>query len=183
MYTQVMSYGTGDEYHYDTESRFPAFSDMAVQPLSERVRTRRQAVAVADGVAKGYGPLNVRQTSWPENMAQYQQQGINSQYGYGHHESPVPYNKPLRSDDIDMRRNAMDRAWEESCKAPERPAKTIGRYSEAFSMPDRSTLNPDLVMMFLLFILVIVIAQCLRMVWGLNEQVSRLKEKVARLDR
>jgi hypothetical protein len=178
-----MSYG-GDEYVYD-QHHYPEFSDMAVRPLSERVQARRAGVNIADGVARGYGALNVRQTSRPENMAMYDMQGVNSQYRYGHHESPMPYQQEMRRDDIDTRSMKMDQAWEESCKAPQRPAMTIGRYSEAFAggLPERAMANPDMVMLFLILILLIVIAQCMRSMWSLSDKVDRLKDKVSSLER
>ena len=178
-----MSYG-GDEFTYGDE-RYPPFSDLAVRPLSERVQARRAGVNIADGVARGYGPLNVRQTSRPENMAMYDMQGVNSQYRYGHHESPLPYQQEMRRDDIDMRSMKMDQEWEATCKMPNRPAMTIGKYSEAFAggLPERAMMNPDMIMLFLILILLIVVAQCMRSMWGLSERVDKLKDRVASLER
>lgn len=179
-----MSYGS-DEFVYDVNSRFPEFSDMAARPLSERVQARRAGVNIADGVARGYGALNVRQTSRPENAFQYEQQGINASYAYGHHESPIPYTAQMRRDDIDTRSMKMDQAWEESCKAPQRPAITIGRYSEAFAggLPERAMMNPDMIMLFLLFVLLIVIAQCMRSMWAMDARLEKMKDRVASLER
>jgi hypothetical protein len=181
-----MSWG-GDEFVYDIDSRYPESADMQMTPLTERARARRQGVEIADGIAKGYGPLNVRQTSWPEQHARYEQQGISSQYRYSAQESPIPWHAQMRRDDVDMRSLKMDQSWEETCKAPTRPAKTIGRYSEAMlggvavpPMPGLS--DPNLILMFVFFLLLIVLAQAFRMIWSLNSDLGKLREKIAKVE-
>ena len=181
-----------DQYHFDPNARYVEYRDPvpdvpAIKSPTERILARIGGRAVAEAVQRGYGPTNVRMTNSQETRFQTEQQGIPAHLACAScGPSPVPYERPQRSRDIDQRLLDMDKSWEEGCGTNHRPAMTLDRKTEGFVSSRAEAANfvtdPANVLLFVLFLLLVCISYCIRTMWKLERKVADLRTTVTRLE-